>query len=273
MLGVNLNFRDYFRQAMQGHSYTTGVVVGNSDAQAGLYYANPVYAQQAGADPADRRIVGVVVLRIKGSSLAAILDEVSAGGTRLPFMIDGDGVLVHYPDRRQLYRSLRPLPAARQKQLIAERRFGTDPVASVGMEGLARVLIGTRTHGNISYRSTLTGGDEYAGFSPVAGHTDLVVGVSESRRQFEAPMRQLFENVLYGLGIVGLVFLVLGILSARSIVRPVARLTEAANALKDGDYDAAHIEIRSYDELGRLARTFNIMIDVLRQRERERGRH
>jgi HAMP domain-containing protein len=28
--------------------------------------------------------------------------------------------------------------------------------------------------------------------------------------------------------------------------------------------------VRSNDEVGRLARTFNVMIDVLRQRERER---
>ena len=55
-------------------------------------------------------------------------------------------------------------------------------------------------------------------------------------------------------------------------MRPVARLTEAANALKEGDYDQAHIKVTSNDEIGRLARTFNVMIDVLRQRERERGK-
>jgi HAMP domain-containing protein len=30
--------------------------------------------------------------------------------------------------------------------------------------------------------------------------------------------------------------------------------------------------VRSNDEIGQLARTFNVMIDVLRQRERERER-
>lgn len=59
---------------------------------------------------------------------------------------------------------------------------------------------------------------------------------------------------------------------ARSITRPVVRLTEAANALKDGDYDRANISVTSTDEIGRLARSFNVMIDVLRQRERERWR-
>jgi nitrogen fixation/metabolism regulation signal transduction histidine kinase len=55
-------------------------------------------------------------------------------------------------------------------------------------------------------------------------------------------------------------------------VRPIARLTDAANALKEGDYDRANIKVTANDEIGRLARTFNVMIDVLRQRERERRR-
>ena len=45
---------------------------------------------------------------------------------------------------------------------------------------------------------------------------------------------------------------------------------ELINA-RGGDYDNANIEVRSADEVGQLARTFNVMIDVLRQRERERS--
>ena len=53
-------------------------------------------------------------------------------------------------------------------------------------------------------------------------------------------------------------------------MRPIEKLTAAAHALKSGDYDNANIAVRSNDEVGQLARTFNVMIDVLRQRERER---
>jgi nitrogen fixation/metabolism regulation signal transduction histidine kinase len=54
-------------------------------------------------------------------------------------------------------------------------------------------------------------------------------------------------------------------------VTPVRALTAAADALKRGDYEAASVSVRSRDEIGQLARTFNVMIDVLRQRERERS--
>ena len=54
-------------------------------------------------------------------------------------------------------------------------------------------------------------------------------------------------------------------------VRPIRALTGAAEALKRGDYAGATVTVKSGDEIGQLARTFNVMIDVLRQRERERG--
>lgn len=260
--GHNFAFREYFRQAVQGHPFKTGIIVGSTEGKPGMYYANPVF-------DAAGKVIGVVVLRLKGSSIGRILDEAAAGSGRTPFMIDGDGVLIHHPDRRYLYRSLAPLPAPALARIVADQRFRSKGVDSVGMPRLARALIGARGAGNISYRSTLSGRDEHAGFAPVPGH-DWVVAVSEARDQFERPLRRLYANMLYSVLAAGLVFLLLAVLFARSIVRPIARLTDAANALKQGDYDGATIKVTSSDEIGRLARTFNVMIDVLRQRERER---
>ena len=262
--GVNFKFREYFQEAMKGHPFMTGVIIGSTAGKPGVYYANPVF------DDA-KNVIGVVVMRIKGGTISAILDDASAGGKRTPLMIDGDGVLVHYPDKNQLYRSLAPLPKATLGRIVADQRFRRHRIESVDMPELAKVLIGARAAGNISYTSTLSGVEEHAGYAPVQGH-NWVVAVTESRTRFEEPLQRLFSNVLYSVGAVGLVFLVLAMLFARSITRPVVRLTDAANALKDGDYDRANIKVTSTDEIGQLARTFNVMIDVLRQREREKQR-
>jgi serine/threonine protein kinase/HAMP domain-containing protein len=262
--GRNYAFREYFRKALEGHAFKTGIMVGALDGKAGMFYSNPVFDQA-------HRVIGVVVMRLKGESISRILDEAVAGSGRVPLMIDRDGVLIHHADKRHLYRSLAPLSHEVQGQIEADQRFRRKRVDSVGMPGLARKLVNTRAPGNISYRSTISGLEEHAGFAPVPGH-DWVVAVSEPREQFERPLRRLYDNMLYSVALAGTLFLVLAVLFARSIVRPIARLSDAANALKEGDYERANIEVTANDEIGRLARTFNVMIDVLRQRERERRR-
>ena len=134
---------------------------------------------------------------------------------------------------------------------------------------LAQAMIGTSKEGNLNIYSTVSNKNEIVGYAPVRGQ-NWVVSISESREFFEAPLNQLFDRVLYSVVLIGLIFLALALLFARSIVQPIERLIQATHALKNGDYDKATVKVTSRDELGRLSRTFNVMIDVLRQREREK---
>lgn len=263
--GRNFKFREYFKVAMEGRPYTTGIVVGAVAGAAGVFYSHPVI------DPASNKVIGVVVLRLKASSITSILDEMRHGSQRTPFMIDGDGIVIHHPDPTLLYRSLAPLPKETIDQIIADQRFRRDHIDTLNMPDLAHAMVGTQKQGNISYKSTISGTEEIVGFAPVRGH-NWVVGVTESRAFFAEPLNRLFANVLYSVLLVGIVFLMLALLFARTIVQPIRELNAAAHALKSGDYDRAGIRVTSNDEIGQLARTFNVMIDVLRQRERERER-
>ncbi|GGC78402.1 protein kinase domain-containing protein [Undibacterium terreum] len=261
--GRNFKFREYFKEAMAGRAHMTGMVVGSTAGAAGVYYSNPVVN-------ADGKVIGAIVLRIKGSSIASILAEIHRTNL-VPFLIDGDGVLIYHPDQKELYHSLVTLPQDKLQQIVADQRFRRDSIASLNMPDLAKAMVGAKGAGNISYRSSISNTEEIAGYAPVKGH-NWVVGVTESRISFEQPLNHLFTNVLYSVLAVGMVFLLLAVLFARSIVRPIERLTIAAHALKSGDYEKANIKVTSNDELGRLARTFNVMIDVLRQRDREQQR-
>ena len=262
VIGSNNQFRQYFREAMAGRSFITGLVVSHVDGTSGVYYTNPVFDAQ-------HQVVGVIVLRIKGSTIANILNDSTSGSGRMPFLLDGDGIMIYHPDPSFLYHSLTPLSRAKAQEIRDDRRFGPKPIQSLNMPDLASAMVAAKTHGNLSYRSSLSNTEEHAGYAPVAGH-NWVVGITEPRSQFEAPLNRLFQNVLWSVALVGLLFMLLAWLFARSIVRPVLRLTQAANALKEGDFDKASIASPGEDEIGRLARTFNVMIDVLRQRERER---
>ncbi|MBL8525522.1 MAG: protein kinase [Betaproteobacteria bacterium] len=261
--GRNFKFRQYFQEALAGRQHITGIIIGATAGEPGVFFANPVKDDRG-------QVIGVVTLRIRGSAIAAILEESRGNSARNAMLVDGDGVIIHHSDPWLIFKSLAPLPPETLKAIVADQRFKLDKIESLDLPELAQKMVGAKGEGNASYLSLLLKAPEIAGFAPVAGHT-WVVAMSESREYFEAPLREMFRNVLYSVVLVGFVFVVLAVWFARTIVKPIERLTTAAHALKSGDYDQANVKVTSADEIGQLARVFNVMIDVLRQRERETG--
>jgi len=264
VMGKNFKFREYFKTAMEGRPFMTGIIVGAVAGAAGVFYSRPVLDPQG-------KVIGAVVMRIKADPIGRILANTKVGNERLPFLIDEDGVIVWHPDEKLMFKSLVPLTKEQMDEIVADQRFRRPKIESLNQPWLAKHMINAKQPGNVAYFSTVTGRDEIAGFAPVPGHT-WTVGVSESRDYFAAPLNRLFQNTLVSVALAGTIFLLLAMIFARSIVKPIQRLTTAAHALKAGDYDKANIPVRHNDEIGQLARTFNVMIDVLRQRERERER-
>ena len=264
VMGKNFKFREYFKVAMEGRPFMTGIIVGAVAGAAGVFYSRPVFAP-------DGKVIGAVVMRIKADPVGKILANTKVGNDRMPFLVDEDGVVVWHADERQMFKSLVPLSKEQMDEIVADQRFRRPKIESLNQPVLARAMVGAKNPGNVAYFSMVTQRDEIAGFAPVPG-TRWVVGVSESREYFSDPLNRLFQNTLVSVALAGTVFVLLAMLFARSIVQPIQRLTTAAHALKGGDYDNANIAVRSNDEVGQLARTFNVMIDVLRQRERERDR-
>jgi serine phosphatase RsbU (regulator of sigma subunit) len=89
--------------------------------------------------------------------------------------------------------------------------------------------------------------------------------------------RSLPDYLVYALGILGLVFvvmyavaLVLGLVLARSITRGVHALSVGTQKLRQGDF-SHQIRIRSRDQLGELAESFNLMSRGIRQLMQEQA--
>jgi serine/threonine protein kinase/HAMP domain-containing protein len=262
--GKNFAYREYFREAMRGRAnYMTGIIVGSVAGASGVFFSRPVFS------PDGQQVNGVVVMRVKADPIVRILGNTADGKDRHAFMVDADGVIVWDPDESVMFKSLMPLPKSALEHIVADQRFKRSTIESVNQPELAAAMVGGKGAGHVMYRSKSSRRDEITGWAAVPGN-DWVVGVTESSDYFAAPLQQLLEKALIGVLLVGAIFTALASMFARSIVRPVEKLKDAAEALKSGDYDNANIEVRSNDEVGQLARTFNVMIDVLRQRERER---
>jgi signal transduction histidine kinase/CheY-like chemotaxis protein len=64
---------------------------------------------------------------------------------------------------------------------------------------------------------------------------------------------------------------ILGLLVARHLIKPVLKLTEGAKTIAGGQFDA-RVVVDTHDEIGVLANTFNLMAVALEERASERAR-
>ena len=262
LIGRNFKFREYFVNAIQGRAHTTGIIVGAVAGNYGAFFSAPVTDQRG-------TVRGAAVVRILGGTFAAIVEDERQAKQRVGFVVDGDGVVIYHPDPKVQFRSLAPLDDAAQKRIAADQRFRRDRIESLGMGPLAEAAVGSKDAGFVRYRSPLSGEPEIAGFAPVRNHHWTVV-VSASEAYFSRALQELFWKVVVSVILVGVVFVLLAMLFARSLVRPLRSLIAAAQSLSRGEYEHAEARVFTEDEIGQLAKTFNAMVASVRERDRER---
>ena len=80
-------------------------------------------------------------------------------------------------------------------------------------------------------------------------------------------LKELDTTILQGSLAAALCALALGLVFARGLTRPISRLTAAVARVAAGDLSQPPVPVRSSDEVGRLTRAFNEMVEGLRQRD------
>ncbi len=158
-----------------------------------------------------------------------------------------------------------PLYSLQTKLLLA---FLGVALVAVGVLG---VLVGQAATG--AFRSYLAG-RENGGFAEMGRMMDERMGPAASQQMMEQMMGPAEEAYLATIGdalwlaggIAASVAVVLGLLLARRITRPLWDLNRAARQIAQGDYEQ-RVTVRSDDELGELAASFNTMAKAVGRQE------
>ncbi len=106
-------------------------------------------------------------------------------------------------------------------------------------------------------------------YEPIRDINNAIIGilyVGTLERPF-VDMRRETVWLFLGITIVGVLFAFIGsYLLANNITRPVRSLAAAAQKLAAGDMDQ-HVALKSEDEIGQFVKTFNVMIDAIKERD------
>ncbi len=98
------------------------------------------------------------------------------------------------------------------------------------------------------------------------------VGMSLSQKRVKATTDSINFNIALLTGLVILVGIGVTIFLVKKIVGPIKELAEAAGQIAEGDLHS-HVDIKSRDEIGDLAASFNRMAEAIQQREGEARLH
>ena len=112
-------------------------------------------------------------------------------------------------------------------------------------------------------------GRRITAFAPVVdagGQTIAVVEVDYPVEIYLDRLHDLRDTLVYASAIGAVGTLLLGLLFARRLTRPIRALTAGVSRVAGGDL-SQELPVASSDELGRLTRAFNRMLEGLRQRD------
>ena len=250
--------RDYFKAAIQGHDYISGVtmaIAGNGTQS--IFTSTPV-------KDANGKILGVVVVLADPSAIQARID---AERGRLSqdaqgVLLDEQGlVIANTLDPNWLLRPIVPLKADVAQSLVQGMRWGInvpapDPLGETGLAPAVGVAQSTsfdwQTHGTTYHAVAIPLGTTHWTYVAALPTSTFLAATTDLLRTSAAV-------VVLGLLLAGAAVLLL----MRPVRKGLQQLTATAHALSEGDIDQ-EVAIGGRDELGQMASAFRDVVEYQR---------
>lgn len=239
---VDLSQRDYFKQIMaKGETYIGNPMISPVSGKPIIIIASPVKK--------DGKVVGIISGSILLEDISVRLAETKIGKTGYMFMIQKDSLVLSHPKKEEIMKSKLLVDNAiepRLKAAIEKMTRGEQGLSQYELEGVAN----------------------YIAYAPVAG-TDWSIGASINVTEVTQPIKTL-TYIFAGVTVV--VVLLAGffvIMLAGKIAKPIKNLQLAADQIAAGDLTITQINVQSQDELGNLAKAFEVMTANLRNLVRQ----
>jgi len=200
------------------------------------------------------KVKGIITADVSLEWLTGVLSSVQVARTGYCFIISDTGTFVSHPDP-DLIMSESIFSLADERRDTALRTIGL-----------------AMKRGDLDFKEigpALSGEEAFLAYAQIPS-PGWSLGAIFPKKELLADMNSLHQTtVLVAAG--GLILLlVVSVLVARSIARPLRSMAAATEKVAHGDLDIDLTNIRTTDEVGRLAQSFMRMTEGLRERDRIR---
>jgi methyl-accepting chemotaxis protein len=226
--------KDWFKQARQGRPSVSPAHVIANPFKMVLVVTAPVLSENG-------TVSAVLCGQVNMHTIWEITERVRLGATGQVFIIDKAGNLLAYPDQRQLLEKLEP-------------------------KSLLNSILGQNA-GAVEFEQSLCQFVRLGGYEDYPGQ-DWRLGVIQAQAEVYNIMDSIRAQIITATVIGTLLIVLLSTLFSRTILRPIQELGSALERITQGDL-AARVPMRSKDEIGMLAGTFNVMAEEIDRKTRE----
>ncbi|MGE4560595.1 MAG: methyl-accepting chemotaxis protein [Desulfobulbus sp.] len=232
--GVNLADMEYFQQAKQTGKPVAGEVVVSKVTGDTIYViCAPIFSY-------DNQFLGIFGLSLKAQPLLAHVSSLQVGRTGYAFMCDHNGIIIAHPKK--------------------EYEMKLDLKTLKGMEGITQAML-AQEEGALDY--FFKGKDKTAGYAPVP-LKHWSIAITQDASEFLEAAHSIRNSILTVT--VAAVALVCALVYyfARSITVPLNNAVLGLQDIAQGEGDLTmRLQVSSRDEIGELARWFNVFIEKL----------
>ena len=238
---ANLGDREYFKQAMNGRTTFSSVIISRVTNTPVIMAATPI------TDNASN-VRAVLVARLDANLLSDITDAIKYGQHGYSYIVDDKGAVIAHANRQFVLD---------QRNFIEESK--TNPEFADVAKMLQRMIKGEPGFEQYPFM----GKDRFFGFAPIEG-TGWSIAVGGQAEEILAPIHEM----RWMIGLASLLFFMLGIgmafLIAREVLRPVRNCANMLRDISEGEGDLTQrLPVETADEIGQLSRYFNNFVSKL----------
>ena len=234
---INLAAREYIQKALKGENSMSDPVVSPATGQLVTVFASPVKTP-------DGKVAGVFFGAIELTELSKKIGEIKIGKTGYAYMLKSDGLTIANPNKELVMKD-NPLKNEKLPQSLRQMTEhmvkGETGVTIYEYNGVEKM---------VGYAPVKTAGWSLAVSLPVAEATEGLTALT-----WLSLVTILVVLILAAIVIAGF---------ARRIAKPIQTLDAAATKIAAGDLSLTSLGIRSNDEIGRLAKSFEQMVQNIR---------
>jgi HAMP domain-containing protein len=262
-IGKQIDKEDYFQQPLRtNRPFFSPVIFDPKTGAASIYFSAPIKDE-------DQKNAGVLIVRYNALLLQNLLQGYSgiAGKRSYPVLIDENTLrIADALTPGLLYKSLMPMDEEKITDLKSRNLLPQLPIDQLSsyLPDFANAVLDQQIRDFFS-AEVHPGDQNHVEMGSTARLTSKpwqVVYLEETAELNSLRAQQNQLSILFAALFAALVGLI-GVIVSRLLSNPIVQLTGTANRIADGDLSAKAI-VRSRDELGTLADTFNSMTSQLK---------